>query len=158
MEEQHTLLDQLDAARAEMYAAITEIDPQFKVNAAWTVKEVLAHITGWDDATIEMLRSHLTGTPIHAPEWHSIDYYNAQSVETRSTLSYEQVVHEYEQTREQVKRLIQDAPTEKLTEPLVFLWGQTGTVSQLVGIFVHHERGHATHIQRLRSLPPEVHL
>ena len=156
MSERERLIQQLDEARDKMRAILADTDPGMRLSPTWTIKEVVAHITGWDDATIEMLRAHATGEPIDAPRWMSIDHYNAQTVETRQSLSYQQVVSEWERTRDQLAAVLDEMPEERYAEPLVYLWGQTGTVAQLVAIMVHHEAGHAEKIRRQKRIPPEV--
>ena len=156
MDEKQQLLQQLDEAHEKLRAVLSSLDPSRAVSPTWTVKEVVAHITGWDDATIKMLHAHVTGEPLDAPEWVTIDHYNAQSVETRRALSYDHTAREWELTRTQLKGLIGDIPPDKLVEPLEFLWGQSGTVAQLLGIMIHHEAGHATTLEKLASIPPEV--
>ena len=156
MDEKQQLTRQLDEAHEKLRAVLNSLTPSRRISPTWTVQEVVAHITGWDDATIKMLHAHATDEPLDAPEWISIDHYNAQSVETRRPLSYEHTVREWELTRTQLKNLIDDMPPDKLAEPLEFLWGQSGTAAQLVAIMVHHEAGHATNLEKLASIPPEV--
>ena len=156
MEGKEQLTRQLDEAHEKLRTVLITLAPSRAVSPVWTVKEVVAHIVGWDDATIKMVHAHVTGEPLDAPEWVTIDHYNAQSVETRKPLSYDQTVREWELTRTQLKNLIDDIPPEKMAEPLEFLWGQSGTVAQLVAIMVHHEAGHATKLEKLASIPPEV--
>ena len=156
MDERQRLVEQLDEAHEKLRAVLVGIDPAMAMSPTWTVKEVVAHIAGWDDATIEMLRAHVTGDPLDAPDWVTIDHYNAQSVETRRPLSYEQTVREWEQTRTQLRAMIEAMPADKVPEPMEFLWGQSGTVAQLVAIMAHHEADHATKVERQKLIPPEV--
>jgi len=156
VDERQRLVEQLDEAHEKLRAVLVGIDPAMAMSPTWTVKEVVAHIAGWDDATIEMLRAHVTGDPLDAPDWVTIDHYNAQSVETRRPLSYEQTVREWEQTRTQLRAMIEAMPADKVPEPMEFLWGQSGTVAQLVAIMAHHEADHATKVERQKLIPPEV--
>ena len=156
MEEKHRLLEALDEAHQSMQAALAGIDPHLALSPTWTIKQVVDHITGWDDATIVMLRAHVTGEPLDVPEWMGIDHYNAESVETRRPLSYEQTVQEWKYTRVQLKEMIEEMPEDKVPEAFEFLWGQSGTIAQLVAIMAHHEAGHAVALERHKDIPPEV--
>jgi hypothetical protein len=156
VEQKQRLIRQLDEAHEKLRTVLVGIDPAMPMSPTWTIKEVVAHIAGWDDATIEMLRAHVTNKPLDAPKWISIDHCNAQSVDTRRALSYEQTVNEWELTRTQLKNMIDDMPVEKVPEPLEFLWGQSGTVAQLIAIMAHHEADHAVKVERHKSVPPEV--
>ena len=59
MDERTHLLTDLDEARQRMRTAIEGLDLHVEIYPGWTLKEVLAHITGWDDAAIASLHAHL---------------------------------------------------------------------------------------------------
>lgn len=151
MHERDQLIQDLDKARAAMRAALVDIDTAMPVYPGWTIKHVLAHITGWDDATIAALRAHAGGDEPGTPANRGIDHYNAQSVAERAPLPYDRIVQEWELAREQLKTVLRDLPLEKFEEPLLFPWGATGTVAQIVGIMIHHEIEHAEEITELKA-------
>jgi len=152
MTDKAELMAQLDAAREEMRAVLDGMDIHIEIYPGWTIKHVLAHIAGWDDAVIASLRAHAGGQEPATPAVRGIDFYNAQSVATREALSYEHVVKEWALAREQFKAALDALPPEKLAEPLLFPWGPTGTVAQLVRIFAEHELDHAAEIAALKGV------
>jgi hypothetical protein len=143
------LIQQLDSARAKMQAIMAELDLQTEIYPDWTIKHILAHIAGWDDASIASLRAHKSGKEPATPAVRGIDHYNAESVATREALSYEQIIREWEMAREQLKAIINEMSPEKFEEPMLFAWGETGSVAQLVAIFAEHEEEHAKEIKAL---------
>lgn len=151
MEEKKRYIKRLDTAHTNMQAELAGIDVQMEIYPGWTVKHVLAHITGWDDAVTTSLRAHADGDEPGAPAAEGIDAYNAQTVATREALNYEQVVKEWELAREQLKTVINEMPPEKLEAELLFPWGGRGTIAQIVAIFAHHEDEHAHEIQALKA-------
>jgi hypothetical protein len=151
VEEKTRLIQQLDAARAEMRDVLVDIDREMEIYPGWTIKHILAHITGWDDATIASLRAHAGGNEPGTPATEGIDAYNAASVATREALGYDRIAREWELARDQLKAAIEDMPPEKMAEPLLFPWGATGTVAQIVGIFTRHEYEHAAEIRQLKE-------
>jgi uncharacterized protein (TIGR03083 family) len=120
-----------------------------EIYPGWTIRHVLAHITGWDEVTTVSLRAHAGGDEPGAPVTEGIDVYNAQAVATREALSYEQIVKEWELARDELKSVIREMPPSKLDEALLFPWGPTGSIAQLVAIFVEHEEDHAREIREL---------
>src|SRR3990170_3734748 len=94
--EKEHLIQQLDQARAKMRAVLADVDTQMEIYPGWNVKQVLAHIIGWEDVTITSLRAHLGGDEPAILAARSIDHYNAEFVATRETLSYDHVVKEWE--------------------------------------------------------------
>jgi len=149
LEAKKELIRQLDEARANLQAVLANLDPQTEIYPSWKLKELLAHLSGWDEATIASLQTHIGGGEPLTPAARGIDFYNAESVDTRESLSYEQVVKEWKVTRDRLKATILDIPPDKFEQPLVYSWGPRGSVVKLVAVFVHHEREHAKGIQKL---------
>jgi hypothetical protein len=149
MEERERLIRDLDEARETMRAVVAKVDPKLEIYPGWTMKHVLAHLAGWDDATLASLRAHMGGEEPGTPAVRGIDHYNAESVATREPLSYEQVIREWELAREQVKGLLRQMPEDKFDEPLLSAWGARTTVARLSAVFVRHEIEHAEEIEGL---------
>jgi hypothetical protein len=145
------LIQQLERARQELWAALDEIDPAMEICPGWTSKEMLAHIAGWDRVTVPSLRAHADGIEPGAPAAGDIDLVNAQLVETYRALSYSQMVSEFERVREQFKTALQEMTEQKLAEPFLYPWGERGTIADLVAILAGHEEEHAREIQHLTA-------
>jgi hypothetical protein len=140
------LLHRLDDARLKFEGLLPEIDPHKEIYPGWTIKDVLAHMTGWDDATIDSLRSHLVECPPSVPAIRNLDKYNALTVASRKDLDYEHVLKEWRLTRQVLRTLIAQLPEDKFYTPLIVPWGEKTTVTNLVEIFHDHEEKHAQDI------------
>lgn len=151
-EESTSLIQQLDHAREKMRAVLAEIDRRAELYPAWTIKEVLAHIAGWDDAALISLRAYQAGDAPAIPAARGINPYNAQTVAERASLIYEQIVQEYELTRQQLKDLLLALPPEKLREPYVFPWPGQGTIAQMIQVLIEHEEEHVEDIRKRMQL------
>lgn len=149
LEAKKDLIRQLDDARAELLAVLAGIDTQTEIYPTWKLKELLAHLSGWDEATIASLQIHIDGGEPLTPAARGIDFYNAESVATREALSYEQVAKELTATRDRLKEIILNMSPDKFEQPMIFAWGPKGLVPRLVAVFVHHERAHAKEIREL---------
>ncbi len=147
MEENVRLIQQLDRARDALQSALTGIPAQQEIYPGWTVKHLLAHFTGWDEVTVVALRAHIAGEDPGPPTASDIEQYNTEAIAARESFSDEQVARECEKVREQLKTLIANMPPAKLADPLLFPWGPTGTVAQIVAIFAEHELEHAQEIE-----------
>jgi hypothetical protein len=148
MFERKALLKKLDDARQKVANLLSEAEKysESEIYPGWTLKEMLAHMTGWDDAVITSLRAHLAGNEPGTPADRGIDEYNESTVTTREPLDYDHICKEWQKTREILITIIQDMPEEKFQEALILPWGEKGTVKYLVDIFVHHEHTHARDI------------
>lgn len=149
MDERTHLLTDLNQARQRMRDAIEGLDLHMEIYPGWTIKEVLAHITGWDDATIASLHAHLADEVPATPASRGINYYNAQIVAERDPLPYDLIKKEWEKSRDLLKDIIMTMPDHKFKKPLVLPRGQTGTITDIIHIFTEHEEKHAHEIKSL---------
>ncbi len=138
-DERVELVRRLDESRAVLCALLADIPPETEIYSGWTLREFYAHLTGWDDVVTMSLREHAAGRIPATPVVSGIRAYNAESVQTRAALDYEHIVKERELAREQLKATLRDFPPDRLNEPLLFPWGRTGSVQELVEVLVHHE-------------------
>ena len=148
LDEKAQLIQRLERAHDTVRGLLADIDPQAIIYPGWTLKQLIAHFTGWDDAITASLHAHAVGNEPATPAVEGIDPYNVASVATREALSFEQTVQEWELAREQLKAAVRDLSAQKFAEPLLFPWGRTGTVAELLAIFYEHEEEHVEEIRR----------
>ncbi len=149
MEDRDRLIQELDNARHVMLSTLEGLPPDKILYPNWTVKHFLAHLTGWDEATTISLRHHAAGREPGTPAYKGIDFYNAESVSTRTTLDYDHIYKEWMQSREELKTIVRDLPEEIFDKELVYPWGPTGSVCNLVWIMINHEHEHAEELRQI---------
>ena len=149
MDEGERLIEQLGKARTAMQRALSRVDRHREICPAWTVKEILAHISGWDAVGSSTVRAHLAGEQPPSLEVRGIDAYNAYLVAGSETLTYEEVVEDWKRNRRQFVNALDEAPPEKLRDRVQFPWGEMGNIARLVSILVEHEREHASEIMEI---------
>ncbi len=153
------LIAELDRAREVMRALLRDLEAAHaqsrELYPTWTIKELLAHIAGWDDACIASLQAFSQGDVPATPAARGIDLYNASTVAEREALPLEHVIMEWEKTREIFKQAIREVPAEKIAERFVFPWGQQGTLEQMVMVFVEHETEQAEEIRHNSLAAPK---
>lgn len=131
------------AARAEMQEILQLAQGNPTIYQPWRMKEVLDHITGWDDAVIASIKSFLAGEVAATPASRGIDAYNADTVSSREAIPYEVTQREWETSRAELLSLMGRMTDEQLHTPFVLPWGSKGTIEDLVEIFTEHEETHA---------------
>jgi hypothetical protein len=149
-DEQTQLTQALDEARAIMHSLIADLTPDSEIYPGWTLRQFLAHLTGWDDVTAATLRAHARGETPATPVSAGIDANNAESVATRETLDLDHIVKEWELARDELKAAIRTLSPEQMAAPLLHPWGRVGTVAKLVNIMIHHEG--VEHAEELRAM------
>jgi len=155
MDLKSALIQRLDEARHNLETVIPRVDKNKQIYPNWTLKQMLDHIAGWDDAIVTSLRAHVDGQVPGTPADRGIDYYNEQTVESRESLDFDRTYREFLASRRLLKQAIQEAPEEKLAMPFVVPWGPTGTISEVIEIFAGHEEEHTADILRWLENPSQ---
>jgi hypothetical protein len=144
-----TLVKRLETSHAQMIVHLDEIDKNRKIYPLWTVREIIAHLSGWDDATIGFIRAIVAGETPATPAARGFDVYNAETVATREGLDYDRIYREYIETRNMLLDLIRVMPEAKITENFVLPWGGEGTLMDIINIFGPHEETHAEDVRKI---------
>jgi hypothetical protein len=152
-EDRDFLLHRLDETRSKIEDLLLKIDGDYEIYPGWSVKELLAHMTGWDDATIDSMRAHMQGHPPSVPAIRSLDQYNALTVSSRIDLDFDQIVKEWRLTRQVLRTIIEQMPEDKFFEPLTVPWVKKATVTYLVDMFRDHEEEHAQDLNKWLKHP-----
>jgi hypothetical protein len=113
------LLKQLDKAWTvfkESYAGVSESQlTQPGVTGHWSVKDIIAHVTTWEQEALKYLPLLLTGgtPPRYSTQYGGIDAFNAQMTEQKRGLSLSDVLKQQENTHRRLIDYVQNAPEEQ---------------------------------------------
>lgn len=149
MSRRDELIAILEKSRAKMLAQLDKVDKDREIYPLWTIREMLAHLSGWDDAVIAFIQSLMAGKTPATPAARGIDNYNAETVSTREGLDYNHIYREYVETRKTLLQLLREVPEEKITECYISPWGNPGTLEDIIDIFGPHEEEHAEDVEKL---------
>ncbi len=105
-EQWQALLDEIGAARMESPG----------VNGDWTMKDIVAHLTGWNRALVDRLQTALRGDPEPAPPWpaelETDDEINAWIYDSNRGSSLRDVLAESQQNLQQLLTVIENLPDD----------------------------------------------
>ena len=111
------------AAFKESFAGLTD-EPLLEagVTEGWSVKDILAHVTSWEDETLKHLPTILKGTrpPRYSALYGGIDAYNALMTENKRGLSLSEIVRQLDETHLRLIEYVQSAPEEQLASDTRF--------------------------------------
>jgi uncharacterized protein (TIGR03083 family) len=144
------LIRKLADSHQQIEQLVGQVDRNLEIYPGWTVREVLAHFSGWDEAAVDSLKSHAAGrTPAEAAGGDH-DTYNLESIRRYESLDFERIYQMWQRNHEQLKIAIRDLPPEKMEEAFTFPWGQSGNVEDLVvGLTTDHETIHMKDVKNL---------
>jgi uncharacterized damage-inducible protein DinB len=150
------LIERLNSTRKPLEEVIAQAPANKEIYKNWTVKQIMDHISGWDDVIIDALISHAKGEPITPTVSCGIDAYNAETTTSRQSLDLELTKREFQNTRLALIQALNDLPDKKFNQPLIFPWGEMGTVAYLVEIFIEHEEYHCAQARAWLKNPNEA--
>jgi hypothetical protein len=113
------LLTRLDDAWADLkesYAALPDaqlLEPV--VIGTWSVKDILAHVTTWEQETLKVLPLIIQGgtLPRYSTQYGGIDAFNALMTEQKRDLSLSDVLTQLAETHQRLLDYIQTVPEEQ---------------------------------------------
>ena len=120
------LLKRLDTAWqdfSESYAGLTEatlLEPG--VTGAWSVRDIIAHVTTWEEEAVKHLPAILKGLrpPRYSVTYGGIDAFNALMTTKKAGLSLSEVFRQQSETHRRVVEVIERAPEVELTRETRF--------------------------------------
>lgn len=142
-------LKTIESSHAVMMAQLDEVDKNRKIYPLWTIREIIAHLAGWDDAAIGFASALLKGETPPIPAPRGVDVYNEETVSTREGLSYDHIVREYVNTRAKLISLVRQMTEEMVTQKSILPWGDEGSLADIVQVFGPHEVEHATDVKKI---------
>src|SRR5215510_2225691 len=113
MSDKETYIKRYETARAEMQEILKLAQDNPTIYQPWRMKEVLDHITSWDDAVIASIKSFLAGDVPATPASRGIDAYNAEAVTSREVIPCEVTQREWEASRTELLDLLHKMTDEQ---------------------------------------------
>ncbi len=121
------LLEKLEAKHQQWAALLAEIGPdqmeQPGANGAWSMKDVVAHLTGWQTKQVAGLQAAARGEPEPPTIWpaslDSEDEINAWIYETNHNRPARDVLRDSEQLHQQLVAVIKALPDDTKLDPFI---------------------------------------
>jgi hypothetical protein len=92
------------------------------VTGAWSVRDIVAHVTTWEEEALKHLPSILAGRrpPRYSVAYGGIDAFNALMTKKKAGLSLEEVLRQQDGVHRRVIRAIERAPGDQLASDTRF--------------------------------------
>jgi uncharacterized protein (TIGR03083 family) len=116
-------LDQAWAALKESYAGLSDAQLTAPgVMGEWSVKDILAHVTTWEEEALQNLPLLITGgrPPRYAIQYGGIDAFNALMTDQKRGLALAEVLRRLDATHRQLIAYLQRVPEEAFTRETRF--------------------------------------
>lgn len=112
------IISELQKARSEILTEVAALSPKDRNTVfleIWSVKDILAHLVGWDFANMEAVHSVLEGKLPAFYEYHDHDWqtYNALLVERYKKGSFKELLAAVRASQTKLVELVQPIPAEQ---------------------------------------------
>lgn len=107
----------------ESYAGLSESQMmQPGVTGKWSVRDILAHVTTWEQEALKHLSHIRTGgrPPRYSTQYGGIDAFNALMTEQKRHLALAEVLRELDEVHARLIRYVHEVPEELLTRETRF--------------------------------------
>lgn len=148
------LIIPMDSSRADTEKRLKGIDPDAIIypESGWRVKDIIAHLTAWEEAVTSSIQAWHWGEEFTLEEGMEDDEINELQYERRKNFPLDRVLVDWAEIREYFKTLIRETPPAKLDGvELMCPWHQTSTLPNLVKDMIKHEQEHLDDILRAVS-------
>jgi hypothetical protein len=114
------LLQRLDKAWVDFKASYAGLSGEQLlepgVTGAWSVRDIIAHVTTWEEEALEHLPSILEGRrpPRYSVAYGGIDAFNALTTKRKEGLPLSEVLRQSEDTHQRLIDYIERAPEDQL--------------------------------------------
>ena len=145
------LLAGLQEENQQWEALLTQIGEsrmeQPGVAGHWTIKDIVAHLTGWRRRTVGRLVAQQRGDPEPAPPWpahlQSDDEINGWIYEQNRTRPLQEVLADSRQTFQQLVAALDGFSEQQLADPNTFVWTEGQPVQAWMFFFHFHDEHEA---------------
>ena len=157
------LIAELVQTRRAILAAACSLSPTLQDEVFlghWTLKDLLAHLAGWDDANVEAIQALLDGRlpPFYQHSDRDWTSFNARLVAECGRQDFADLVSVLENSHQQLIRSIEAVPPEEFDRDRgVRFRGYRVTIARLLQAEGDDERTHLSQIEEFRSatVPPQ---
>lgn len=157
MVERQALLRDLDDARALLLAALEGI-PEEDLGRplprhAWTVADLLHHITAWDDVGARTVEAMESGGTLDAYV-DDVDAWNDEAVAARRGNPPKTTLSDLHAARERLRSALSSAPPSLWDQTRPSPQGPPVSLSGICGTWTRHDAEHAAQLRALRDRDP----
>ncbi len=126
MGKRRKLLDRLEGAWddfRESYAGLSEKDMLMPgVTGKWSVKDLIAHVTTWEEETLRHLPGMLRGEkyPRYSVKYGGINEFNALMTEKKKDLTFADILMQRDEVHRRLIQFLESVPEEFLDSKMRF--------------------------------------
>jgi len=148
------MLTKLDESRRALHQAIQGLSEeemtQVQVEGVWTIKDVLGHITSWEEFCLKPLQRYADGAPFEATVIEDYLALNEELAARKQDTPLDVILDELDAIRQELMATASKLSAEQWEQRVIFPWGDEGAVAEMLDELYQHELEHVHAIQQWR--------
>ena len=148
-------LERLAESRQALHQAIEGLSEeemiQIPVEGVWTIKDVIGHITSWEEVVLNPLRRYADGDPFGTDILKDYLAWNDEQAALKKDIPLDAILNEATAIRKELIATANRLSAEQWEQELTFPWGDTGTLSKALRGLKEHEMEHVETVQQWRE-------
>ena len=139
-----SLAQKLEETQYEGMAMLAELDPETVVYAdsGWRVKDIIAHLTAWDEPTALCFEAHARGSEYSIPGYQGEEALNWAEYEKSRLLPYTDIYAGWDAARTRIKEAVASLSREQLTSKIRYPSGNRDSCATLIREVWEHQQLH----------------
>jgi uncharacterized damage-inducible protein DinB len=148
------VLDKLAKSRQALHQAIEGLSQeemtQIQVEGVWTIKDILGHISSWEETRLEPLRRYADGSPFEVEVIEDDLAWNDEQAARKRDVPLVAILDELTAIRQALVEAAGKLSAEQGAQVVLLPWGEEGTVAEALDELSGHEMEHVEAIQEWR--------
>ena len=116
------------------------IHPQ--VEGVWTIKDLLGHLTSWENTCLIPLKLMVNGGSFQAEIIADHDAWNAEQATRKSKLPIKNIIEEWESVHNELDKTFNQLSDEQRIQVFSLPWGDQGNALDMLSGLAWHEEEH----------------
>ncbi|MFA5308629.1 MAG: ClbS/DfsB family four-helix bundle protein [Dehalococcoidales bacterium] len=139
---------------AALFAGLTEAEMTARDKpGAWSAKDIMAHITAWEQSLLGWYRAGLKGIKQQMPDWQTpglIDGLNREIFARNRDRTLAEVQKDFLASYREILKMVEEVPEGDMFTPGKFDWTDKDTLAQY--IVVNSSRHYTEHFPALETI------
>ena len=124
---------------------------QVQVEGVWTIKDVLGHITSWEEVCLKPLRHYADGGPFDAEDLSNTLTWNDEQAARKHAVPLNVILDELAAVRRELVAAAGRLSAGQWAQAVPCPWGGAGPVPEILDGLSQHEWIHVRAIQQWRD-------
>jgi uncharacterized damage-inducible protein DinB len=124
---------------------------QVEIEGVWTIKDVLGHITSWEEICLEPLRRYADGGPFEVKVIEDYLAWNDEQAARKRDVPLDLILDELATVRQELVYTARRLSAGQWEQWVPYAWGGEGTVADALDGLCEHELEHVHTIRQWRG-------